>query len=329
MKICFVNRDPELGGTSIEEIFEGLGLELADKIDIVWYHYSGRHSFIRNIRNLLQLKADVYHITGGVYFLAYFLLRHSIILTIHDIGGYKELRGLKRWIFKVFFLKWPMKLSDAITTVSEFTRNDIIKYFGSKIANKIDVIHNPIPKEFRQNDKPFNSGYSRILQVGTGANKNLISIIKAVAGMDIILVIIGKLSASYKEILDFLNIRYENYFKIDYREVYDQYCKADIVMVVSIQEGFGMPVLEAQVIGRPVIASRTTSIPEVGGEGVHYIDDPLNIDEIKSGIRKVIENEPYRNQLIEKGFRNKERFIAEDIAQKYYNIYKKVIAGLN
>jgi len=329
MKVCLVNRDPEGGGTSIEEIFGGLSNELSDKVDIVWFHYSPRHSIIKNVQNLRQKRADVYHITGGVYFLAYFLLKHSIILTIHDIGGYKELKGLKRWIYRVFFLKFPMNLADAITTVSEFTRNDIIKFFGNRIANKIDVIHNPIPSEFSRNDKSFNSNLPRILQVGTGANKNLISVIKAVAGMEVSLVIIGKLSITDQEHLKSYNIRFENYYNLKYDEVYDQYCSADMVLFVSTHEGFGMPVLEAQVLGRPVIASRCTSIPEIGGEGVHYIDDPLNISEIRAGIRKVIEDVHYRNDLIEKGFKNKERFKTSDVAQEYSNLYRIVYAKHN
>jgi glycosyltransferase involved in cell wall biosynthesis len=329
MKICFVNRDPGGGGTSIEEIFDGLGRELADEVDIAWFHYSGRHSIIKNIQSLRQKRADVYHITGGVYFLAYFLRSHSIILTIHDIGGYKELKGLKKWIYKVFFLQGPMKLASAITTVSDFTRKDVFHFFGNKVGNKIKVIPNPIPGEFHRNDKSFNYNNPRILQVGTGANKNLVSVIKAVAGMEVSLVIIGKLSTADQEHLESLNIRYENYFNLEYREVYNQYCLADIVLFVSTHEGFGMPVLEAQVTGRPVIASRITSIPEIGGEGVHFIDDPMNIAEIKAGIRKVIEDEHYRNELVEKGFKNKERFITEDVVQKYRNLYKTVIARNN
>lgn len=327
MKVCFVNRDPEGGGTSIEAIFDGLGRELKDEVVIVWFYYSNRHSILKNILNLRKEKADVYHITGGVYFLAYFIWKYSLILTIHDIGGYKELNGFKRWIYKELFLKWPIKLADAITTVSDFTRRDVLHYFGKEIAGKIQVIRNPIPLVFSRNDKPFNYNHPRILQVGTGANKNLFSVIQAVAGMDVSLIIIGKLSATDQEQLEFQHIQYENYFNLEYHEVYDQYCLADIVIFVSTHEGFGMPILEAHVTGRPVIASRNTSIPEIGGEGVHYIDDPLNIEEIKLGIRKVVEDEGYRQELIEKGFKNKERFKTEDVALEYYNLYKAVFTG--
>ena len=324
MKVCFVHRDPSSGGTSIEEIFQGLIEVLEEKISIQQFHYNKRHSLLHNLRRLKQMNADIYHITGGVYFIAPFIRHKKVIITIHDIGHFRQLKGIKRWIFGLLYFKWPIYRADAITSVSEFTADNLRQWFGDKIQRKLYVIPNPVPGIFLKMERPFQKIKPRILQVGTNLNKNLDSVIKAINGLDVILVIIGELLHDDKLQLEKHSISYENYSRLNYTEVYEQYCLADIVIFVSTYEGFGMPVIEAQATGRPVIASYITSIPEVGGKGVHYIQDPFNVQEIREGILKVINDDTYRAKLINEGFRNVQRYDKERIAKEYLSLYKSV-----
>ncbi|MDO8576735.1 MAG: glycosyltransferase family 1 protein [Candidatus Daviesbacteria bacterium] len=84
----------------------------------------------------------------------------------------------------------------------------------------------------------------------------------------------------------------------------------------SLFEGFGLPILEAQASGCPVLTSNVSSMPEVGGKGAIYVD-PYSIDDIVKGIRKlqrVPEGEGYRSQLIKQGFENVKRFSWEKCA---------------
>lgn len=77
-------------------------------------------------------------------------------------------------------------------------------------------------------------------------------------------------------------------------------------------EFFGLPIIEAQYQGCPVLSSNCSSMPEVGGDAANYVD-PYSIDEIRDGIMKIIEDTSYRNQLIKKGFENVKRFNPEVI----------------
>jgi glycosyltransferase involved in cell wall biosynthesis len=105
------------------------------------------------------------------------------------------------------------------------------------------------------------------------------------------------------------------------------YQDADIVSFPSTYEGFGMPILEAQAVGRVVVTSRVLSMPEVAGEGACFVD-PFDPSSIRRGLEQVIGDGDYRQKLIQKGFKNVERFDAERIANQYREVYVKVAQGL-
>ena len=85
-----------------------------------------------------------------------------------------------------------------------------------------------------------------------------------------------------------------------------------------------MPIIEANIVGRPMITSNLLSMPEVAGDAA-LIVNPYNIDEIRNGILKIINDDKYRNGLIEKGFRNAERFTIKYIEKKYFELYNELI----
>jgi glycosyltransferase involved in cell wall biosynthesis len=93
------------------------------------------------------------------------------------------------------------------------------------------------------------------------------------------------------------------------------YNLADLLLFPSLYEGFGLPILEAQACGCPVLTSNVTSCPEVAGDGAHIVD-PYSVDEIRDGILKIIKDNNYKEQLIKKGFENIKRFSWEKSARK-------------
>lgn len=91
----------------------------------------------------------------------------------------------------------------------------------------------------------------------------------------------------------------------------------------SLYEGFGLPVLESMQLGCPVITSNISSLPEIGGDAVHYVD-PYSVDEIANGIDALCGNEEYRLALEEKGRIRAKMFSIKNYAQKINNIYTEV-----
>jgi glycosyltransferase involved in cell wall biosynthesis len=92
-------------------------------------------------------------------------------------------------------------------------------------------------------------------------------------------------------------------------------------------EGFGIPVIEAMSAGTPVICSNTTSLPEVGGEAVLYVN-PGDVDDIVSAMNRISSDAGLRNQLRESGFRQKEKFNWETSAVQLWEAVQGVLANV-
>jgi glycosyltransferase involved in cell wall biosynthesis len=106
-------------------------------------------------------------------------------------------------------------------------------------------------------------------------------------------------------------------------ELVAAYRRCDMVVFASLYEGFGLPILEAQAMGRPVITSNFGAMKEAAGDGALLVD-PRSVEEIRAAILR-IKNEPgLREELVRKGRENAERFRADAIALKYAEIYRAV-----
>lgn len=101
------------------------------------------------------------------------------------------------------------------------------------------------------------------------------------------------------------------------------YAASDLLLFASTLEGFGMPILEAQTVGRPVVTSNLSSMPWVAGDAAVLVD-PYSVESIRQGVRQVIGDRALRERLIQKGFENVRRFDAEYVAQEYVRIYEAV-----
>jgi glycosyltransferase involved in cell wall biosynthesis len=93
----------------------------------------------------------------------------------------------------------------------------------------------------------------------------------------------------------------------------------------SLYEGFGMPILEAQAAGVPVITSSTSSCPEVAGDGALLVD-PLDTQAIARAIRRVLDDEPLRRTLIDRGFANAAKFSWERCARETLSVLEEAYA---
>jgi glycosyltransferase involved in cell wall biosynthesis len=106
-------------------------------------------------------------------------------------------------------------------------------------------------------------------------------------------------------------------------ELVAAYRRSDMVVFASLYEGFGLPILEAQAMGRPVITSNFGAMREAAGDGALLVD-PYSVEEIRAAIMR-IKNEPgLREELVCKGRENAEKFRADAIALKYAEIYRAV-----
>ncbi|WP_333698754.1 glycosyltransferase [Bacteroides congonensis] len=324
MKILYIYREKEKGEYSIEAVFdtvansmENLGHEVYK-----WYKPVSWWQAFKEISQLRKQGFDVYHITGDVNYLWLFFPWAKTTMTCHDIGMYKN--HAKRivtilYVWVCFIIsQWFIK---KMTAVSELTKSDLVNIL--KISEKkIQVIPNPISLPLSRCDKTFNHECPTILQIGTGWHKNLEGLLESVRGIKCHVEIVGKPDEADMKRLNDYGVDYNISSHLSVDEIIRKYQECDILYFVSRSEGFGMPIIEAQTVGRAVITTNTEPTKTVAN-GAAIICGSEDHTSIHDAIVKLICDVEFRNGLIEKGYTNAAQYNAENIAKMYENFYKE------
>lgn len=202
---------------------------------------------------------------------------------------------------------------DMVIAVSESTKKDLLEI--SRIPeSKIKVIYEGPSYDFKPQSedkkRKFKEKYKLppkyVLAIGgVGERKNLARVREACK--DYNLVITG-------ESLPWLSIE----------ELQLLYACADILLYASLYEGFGLPILDAQVCGCPVVTSNVSAMPEVAGEGAILVN-PYDIDDIVEGMKR-LQVTGYRQQLIKNGLENVKRFSWDRAAEETAKVYRNLIS---
>ena len=209
-----------------------------------------------------------------------------------------------------------------MTTVSSQIKEEIIRYTGCH-SEKVWVIPNAPSPAFKAMPKDFYSVRPRILQVGTAPNKNLSRLIDAIAGLECTLVIVGFLDSNLRRRLRDKRIDFENYIDLSLPALVRQYELCDLLAFTSLYEGFGVPILEAQAVGRPIVTSDRAPMSEIAGKGAALVN-PTETREIRSAIVKICSDAAYRQQLVDAGSENVKNDAPRRIAEQYYQLYKQL-----
>lgn len=291
-----------------------------------------RHPFLWYIwfelqipRILKKYKADLFFSPDG-----YLSLTTNVkqVAAIHDINFAhrpKDLPWLKAKYYNYFFPLFARK-ARRIVTVSSFSKKDIHKTYNIE-NDKIDVVYNGINTLYTPTSEgerliaraKYSDGKDYFLFIGSlHPRKNITGLLFAYDAFrssiesDVKLLIVGESMFKARDIeMTFEGMRFRSDVVFTGRlgnEALHQVLGASLALTfVPFFEGFGIPVVEAMNAGVPVICSNTTSLPEVGGDAVLYAD-PFVVSEITDAMVKLYQDKELRESLIEKGFRQKEKF---------------------
>ena len=324
MKVLYIYRNHEMG-YSIGKVFRPIenGMKRkchVDSIEMPCYGYSIK-SLYKNVKYVLKfLKAhhyDIVHITGTEHYLLPFLRRHKTIVTVHDLGFYtNSKKGFKQILKYLLWIK-TLPMADHVSFISNKSKEEA-EMFVNFSNGQVSVIYDPIGDEYVYMPKTINCANPIILHIGTNSHKNLCRTIEAIKGLPCKLIIIGKINDTYLKLLEKNNINFENKYNLTDNEILNEYINSDIVNFPSLHEGFGMPIIEGQSIGRPVLTSNITPMKEIAGVGAVLVN-PEDVEDIKKGYKKILADPYY---YIKEGLKNVERFRLRKIVNQYFHIYE-------
>ncbi|MDU8913517.1 glycosyltransferase family 1 protein [Aestuariicoccus sp. MJ-SS9] len=311
---------------SIEAVFQTVASHLPPDIRarvLVSPHPS--RGLLPRLRGILHAAraargADVIHMTGDAHYLVLLLPRRRAVLTVHDCEFLDRTRGLKRFMLWLIWIWLPARRVAAITVVSEASKAKLLHWLKVDPA-RIEVVENPLTKVMCRVEKAF-AEQPRLLMIGTAPHKNINRVAEAVGGLPVTLEVIGRLPedrlARLRRHVDVVT-RHD----LTDAELAEAYAGADILMFPSLSEGFGLPIIEAQAVGRPVITSDRAPMSDVAGAAALKVD-PEDTVAIRTAVERLIDDADLRNRLIALGLENVRRFTPERAATAYAAVYRRV-----
>jgi glycosyltransferase involved in cell wall biosynthesis len=287
---------------------------------------------------LRLLGADVYH---GVLNVMPLAGSTPAVVTIHDLSPFLFPQTFRR-VNRVY-TRWAIKVScrhaRQLIAVSEFTKQEMIRWLQVP-ADRITVTYNGVDPRFAPPDPLVLDAFRRrvglpeqfILFIGTlEPRKNVPTLLEAYARIasetNVPLILGGGKGWLYDEIFakaEQLNlgdrIRFAGF--IDDADLPLWYAAATVFTLPSFYEGFGIPLIEAMACGTPVVASTSSSLPEIVGDAGLLVS-PTDPDALGSAILRVLREPDLRAELREQGLVRARRFSWYETAQRTLDVYRR------
>ena len=296
-------------------------------------------------RAISRQKLDVMHFT---HFNSPILYRGKSVVTIHDLTlsffpGKKMNSAFYRFAYNVV-LRNSVRHANRVIAVSQNTKKDLMEELGTA-SSKVEVVYEGVNENFSPKFKAEDVenlkrkyGITRDYMLYTGvwrSHKNLVNLIRALKmlqgdeGFEPLLVITGEEDPYYPEVkrtVMELGLEHQVIYTglVSEEELVSLYQGAHLYVFPSLYEGFGLPPLEAMRCGVPVVASKSSCIPEVCGEDNAVYFDPYDPEDLANALRKTWMDVPLRETLRANGLKHSRRFSWEKMAEETLKIYESL-----
>jgi glycosyltransferase involved in cell wall biosynthesis len=285
----------------------------------------------------LRYNLDLMHSLGYV---GPVLIVQKHIITIHDANFVRlshQMKPLKRWIYGLI-VKLSAKTCSHVVTISGFSKQELVGSLGLS-RSKLSVVAHGAPNvpdymTEAEADQPTWARKPYILVLGGGSvHKNISAFVEAFVSVQRriphSLVIAGRLAVSLGSNPKVAGLLKSGKITItgflDDQSLDLAYRGADLFVFPTLYEGFGLPVLEAQARGVPVLCSKVASLPEIGADSVEYLD-PHCVTGMADALVSLVGNPARLKELREAGYMNAARFTWERAAAQTQEIYSNLLA---
>lgn len=264
------------------------------------------------------------------------------VVTIHDLG-YEYLPQYHQFPHKLYLnrtTEYAARHATQLIAVSEFTKKDLINKLGvpaeriSVVYEGVEPVNKPSENDIQVVKQKHNLTGPYIVFIGTiQPRKNLVRLIQAFAQIadqhpQLELVLAGgkgwmsdDIYATPAECNIADRVKFLGY--IDEHDKPALYAGAQATALVSLFEGFGLPVIESMAVGTPVIASNSSSLPEVVGQAGLLVN-PESVQDIAQGLDKIISQQNLREQYVANGLLQAKKFTWEQAAQGTLAVLERV-----
>ncbi len=292
-------------------------------------------------KQLYALRADLVYFTLTpqqplFYYKKFATLTHDLVMLKFARAG-----RLPEWAHALRMKGYRLLLWDAhrraahIVVPTQYVADAVNKYHLFTNRKTTVMLEASEPVLTGRSKAPSDPPQEFIMYTGSAfPHKNLERLISAFSVLkeqhpDLKLILVGKREYHSKALEKWA--KKQHYFDdivftgfIPDEELKWYYQNARAYVFPSLNEGFGLPGLEAMVHGCPVVSSNFSCLPEVHGDAAHYFN-PEDIHEMAQKIDEVISNEPLRKKLIEKGYENAKRFSWHRFATQHLSLFEKLL----
>ena len=281
---------------------------------------------------------DVFHSPAHSPVYAYCPPAKKWVVTVHDLFTFKLNYGKKAQDHEMKVLKIMEKKVSKVIAVSHSTRNDLIEMIPG-LSSRTVVIHEGVDEKFfnakcvPQILKKYRIEGPYILYVGAGNfHKNLIRLLSVYKRLcdNIIqsLVLVGKITERYKPVMECvekMNLSHRVVFTdaVSEDDLPCIYKGADLFVLPSLYEGFGLVLLEAMACRTPIAASNVSSIPEVVGDAA-LLFNPYVDEDMYNSIYTLLSDDALREDMKLSGVKRARLFSWEKMAKETLRIYEQV-----
>lgn len=309
---------------------------------IWWKTFPNAWRSVQIAREAEDLKLNVFHGLSHELPLGIEFSGIKTLVTIHDLIylRYPEyFKKIDRAIYDRKF-RYACQVATKIHAISEQTKYDLISYYNIP-EERIEVIYQSINPLFfdevdEANKKAIRQKYQLperfLLTVGTvEPRKNLMGLLEGMLSsrIDLPLVVVGKSTQYRKKVQQLIDKRPRELkvlflSGINDAELHALYQSAEAMIYPSFFEGFGLPIVEAQASGCPVITSNISSMPEAGGNAAIYVD-PQKPEEIGRVIETLLNSSAIAGKMIEKGIENAQLYTLDHYARQLVKLYNNIL----